>query len=44
MLPGGKLLQSYDTGGGRPGVNADATIAASHNGWFYEYAVLPSTG
>lgn len=41
ILGNGKVFQSYDAGGGKPGVNQLATVAQSHNGWFYEYAVLP---
>jgi putative chitinase len=33
VLPSGKLLQSYDSGGGRPGVNTGATLEASHYSW-----------
>ena len=41
VLEGGYLLQSYDAGGGYPGVNADAHITDSHAGYYYEYAVRP---
>ncbi len=39
VLPNGKVLQSYDAGGGRPGVNKDATLERSHNGGYYEVMV-----
>ena len=39
VIPGGKVLQSYDDGGGRPGVNDKATLEGSHNGWYYEVMV-----
>ena len=41
LLENGWVLQSYDAGGGSPGVNWDAQIKDSHAGWYYEYAVLP---
>jgi len=41
LLDGGWVLQSYDGGGGPPGVNWDTRIKDSHAGWYYEYAVLP---
>lgn len=41
VLEDGYLLQSYDAGGGYPGVNTDAHIVDSHAGYFYEYAVRP---
>jgi hypothetical protein len=41
VIPGGKVLQSYDAGGGRPGVNKDATLERSHDGWYYEVMVYP---
>jgi predicted chitinase len=39
VLPGGKVLQSYDAGGGRPGINKDATLERSHDGGYYEVMV-----
>ncbi len=30
VLPDGKILQSYDAGGGRPGVSREATLEGSH--------------
>ena len=39
VLPNGKVLQSYDTGGGRPGVNKDVTLERSHSGGYYEVMV-----
>jgi hypothetical protein len=33
VLPNGKLLQSYDAGGGNPGVNKDVTLEQSHYSW-----------
>ena len=39
VIPGGKVLQSYDAGGGRPGVNKDATLERSHDGGYYEVMV-----
>ena len=45
VLPGGKLLQSYDAGGGRPGVNTNVTLERSHFSWGpqggYEVMVRP---
>jgi len=41
VLGNGNVLQSYDAGLGRPGVNTNATIAGSHSGYYYEYAVRP---
>lgn len=40
-LDNGRLVQSFDTGGGKPGLNAGATIEDSHAGWFYEVMILP---
>ena len=39
VLPGGKVLQSYDAGGGRPGINTNATLEQSHDGGYYEVMV-----
>jgi hypothetical protein len=39
VISGGKVLQSYDAGGGRPGVNKDATLEQSHAGGYYEVMV-----
>jgi predicted chitinase len=36
VLNGGYLLQSYDAGGGYPGVNSDAHVVNSHAGYYYE--------
>ena len=41
VLANGYLLQSYDAGGGYPGVNTDVHIVDSHAGYLYEYAVRP---
>ena len=43
VLADGKVLQSFawKRGGVAPGVNATYTVAQSHDGGFYEYAVLP---
>ncbi len=45
VLPGGKLLQSYDAGGGRPGVNTNVSLERSHYSWGpqggYEVMVRP---
>lgn len=45
VLPGGKLLQSYDAGGGRPGVNTNVSLERSHFSWGpqggYEVMVRP---
>ncbi len=41
LLEDGWVLQSFDGGGGWPGVNWDWHIKDSHAGWYYEYAVLP---
>lgn len=39
VLPNGNVLQSYDDGGGRPGVNADVTLERSHARGYYEVMV-----
>jgi putative chitinase len=39
VLPGGKVLQSYDAGEGRPGVNTDVTLERLHDGGYYEVMV-----
>ena len=43
VLPNGKLLQSYNGPGGRPGVNKDVSLRQSHFSWGpqggYEYMV-----
>ena len=39
VIPGGKVLQSYDEGGGKPGVNADVTLERSHSNGYYEVMV-----
>lgn len=39
VLANGNVLQSYDAGGGKPGVNSDVTLAASDAGGYYEWAV-----
>ena len=36
LLPSGYVLQSYDGGNGRPGLNWQHTVEASHAGWYYE--------
>lgn len=43
VIEGGYVLQSYANsyGGSYPGVNDWSTVAASHDGYYYEYAVLP---
>ena len=41
LLRDGWVLQSYDAGGGLPGVNWDVHISDSHAGWYYEWACLP---
>lgn len=43
VLENGHVLQSYADcrGCAAPGVNTSATLAESHAGYFYEYAVLP---
>jgi len=40
VLPNGRVLQSYDAGGGRPGVTKDTTLERSHDGGFYEVMVF----
>lgn len=39
VMPDGKVLQSYDAGGGRPGINKNATLEQSHDGGYYEVMV-----
>ncbi len=39
VIPGGKVLQSYDAGGGRPGVNKEVSLERSHDGGYYEVMV-----
>lgn len=39
VMRGGKVLQSYDAGGGRPGINNNATLEQSHDGGYYEVMV-----
>ena len=39
VVPGGRVLQSYDDKDGRPGVNDDVTLEKSHEGWYYEVMV-----
>lgn len=43
VLGNGRVLQSFANfrGGAYPGVNTTYTVAQSHAGYFYEYAVLP---
>lgn len=43
VLADGKVLQSFANayGASSPGVNATYTVAQSHAGYFYEYAILP---
>jgi hypothetical protein len=43
VIEGGYVLQSYPDyyGGSYPGVNDWWTVAESHDGYYYEYAVLP---
>jgi hypothetical protein len=43
VLADGRVLQSFawEPGGAEPGVNTTYTVAESHDGGFYEYAVLP---
>jgi cell wall-associated NlpC family hydrolase len=43
VIEGGYVLQSYANcyGCSYPGVNDWSTVAASHDGYYYEYAVLP---
>lgn len=43
VLGNGRVLQSFawTRGGSRPGVNATYTVAQSHDGGYYHYAVLP---
>lgn len=38
VLPGGKLLESYDAGGGRPGVNTNVSLERSDRIYFYDRA------
>jgi len=40
VIPGGKVLQSYDEGGGRPGVNDDIALEQSNKGGYYEVMVF----
>lgn len=39
VIPGGKVLQSYDAGGGKPGVNTNVTLERSHANGYYEVMV-----
>ncbi len=39
VIPGGKVLQSYDDKDGRPGVNDDATLEQSNKNDYYEVMV-----
>lgn len=39
VIPGGKVLQSYDDANGRPGVNKNVTLEDSHAGYYYEVMV-----
>ncbi|MDQ3236518.1 MAG: hypothetical protein M3Q54_03140 [Actinomycetota bacterium] len=39
VIPGGKVLQSYDDKDGRPGVNDDVTLEGSHTNDYYEVMV-----
>jgi hypothetical protein len=43
VLANGRVLQSFAwvRGGSSPGVNTTYTVAQSHDGGFYEYAVMP---
>lgn len=44
VLADGRVLQSFawERGGSTPGVNTTYTVAESHDGGFYEYAVMPA--
>jgi hypothetical protein len=42
LLPSGFVLQSFDGGGGWPGLNWDFTIEQSHDGGFYTRMVHPA--